>query len=52
MSTLPALIFQVPWCEVVPGYSFMGKWELVGTKNPVDANALFVKFPARLTDLE
>jgi hypothetical protein len=30
----------------------MGKWESVGTKNPVDANALFVKFPARLMDLE
>jgi hypothetical protein len=44
--------FQVPCYEVVSACFTVGKWNVVAVKNPVDANALFVKFRARLTDLE
>jgi hypothetical protein len=47
-----AFLFQVPCYEVVFTGFTVAKWDPVLVKNPVDANALFVKFPARLTDLE
>jgi hypothetical protein len=49
---VPGAPFQVPWLEVLPRGFTLLKWGLDATKNPVDATALFVKFPARLTDLE
>jgi hypothetical protein len=52
LPALPAFIFQVPCYEAVFFCFGPAKSNSVGAKNPVDAIALFVKFPARLTDLE
>jgi hypothetical protein len=51
-SAMSAMISQVPGFEVLPGRFSLWKRESPGIKNPVDATSLFVKFPARLTDLE